>query len=403
MTAHKSVPAWRVPVVMLGLLLAALAITGALIANRPKPEQKATVTPPLLVEVMPLAATVASYRVEAQGTVTPKVSTTLVSEVQGRVVEVAPAFVSGGLVKSGELLVRVEPDDYQIALRAREAELAKARAALEEEKARGQVAALDWQKFKAEQVPELGLRKPQLAQEMANVKYAEAALDKAKRDLARTEIRAPYDALVSAKQVDLGQFVTVGSSLGTLFGTDVAEIRLPLTDNQLATLEQPFLSGEGGEPPAISISAEIGGQRQQWPARLVRSEGVIDSASRFIYVVAEVDDPYQRLNPGRLPLKFGRFVEAVIHGAEYSGIYVLPRGTVHEGNRVVLVDDDNRIQLREVKVAAADASHAYINGGLSDGERLVVTAIANPLPGTLVAVQPVATGAAAEVVAESGQ
>lgn len=372
-----------------GSLLLACAVAAVLIAGRQSPQQQVNLPPPLVVDAVAVTTAPVAFTISAQGTVTPKVTTVLVSEVQGRIVEVAPAFVAGGMVRAGELLVRVEPDDYQIALRAREAELAKASAALEEERARGRVAEREWQAIRADKVPELGLRKPQLAQELANVKYAEAALDKARRDLARTEIRAPYDALISARQVDLGQYVTVATALGTLLGTDVAEIRLPLTDEQLSALALPAVFAADQSLPTVTIEAQLGGQRQQWPARLVRSEGVVESVSRFSYVVAEVVDPYLRqgANDGRQPLTFGRFVTARLTAPDEQPLASIPRASVREGNRVVVVDEANLLQLRNVEIAHANADFAYLKAPLAAGERLVVTPLANPLPGTKVAVR----------------
>ncbi|MBP7547145.1 MAG: efflux RND transporter periplasmic adaptor subunit [Corallincola sp.] len=379
----------RALLVAVGALVAASMASALLIAGRQPAQQKASPPPPLVVEVLTPGVQPVAFSVQTQGTVMPKVTTVLVSEVQGRIVEVAPAFVAGGMVHAGDLLVRVEPHDYQIAVRAREAELARASAALEEERARGRVAEREWQTIRADKVPELGLRKPQLAQELANVKYSEAALDKARRDLARTEIRAPYDALVSARQVDLGQYVSVGTALGTLLGTEVAEIRLPLTDEQLSALALPAVFGADQHLPAVTIEAELGGQRQQWPARLVRSEGVVESVSRFSYVVAEVTDPYrrQRQEDNGLMLTFGRFVSARLTAPDQQLLAAIPRASVRDGNRVVVVDGASQLQLRAVAVAFSDTDFAYLRSPLAAGERLVITPLANPLPGTPVAVR----------------
>ena len=384
-------------------LLLACAVAAILVAGRQSPQQQVNLPPPLVVDALAVGAAPVAFTISAQGTVTPKVTTVLVSEVQGRIVEVAPAFVAGGMVHAGDLLVRVEPDDYQIALRAREAELAKASAALEEERARGRVAEREWQAIRADKVPELGLRKPQLAQELANVKYSEAALDKARRDLARTEIRAPYDALISARQVDLGQYVTVATALGTLLGTDVAEIRLPLTDEQLTALALPAVFSADQSLPTVTIEAELGGQQQQWPARLVRSEGVVESVSRFSYVVAEVADPYLRQGAvdGRQPLTFGRFVSARLTAVDQQPLTAIPRASLRDGNRVVVDDGANLLQLRPVEVAHANADFAYLKTPLAAGERLVVTPLANPLPGTQVEVRGDAVAAKADADAKA--
>lgn len=366
------------------IVLAVVAAIG-LASMRKPPEKKEEQRPGILVNAQQIASQDLIYRIQSQGTVRPKLETNLSSEVNGRIVEVAENFVEGGFFNQGDLLVRVEQADYLTNVKAAEASLANAQSALEEEKARGRVAEEEWRSFTAGKAPELGLRRPQLAGALATVRSAEAELERANRDLARTEIRAPYSGMVKSRDANLGQFISRGTSVGMIYGTDIAEIRLPLTDNDLAFLQIPDFTQNSNEPEVV-LTAAVAGQIMQWPARLVRTEGVLDERSRVIYAVAEVTDPYQRVSRKHSPLRFGRFVQAQILGDATEQVVVIPRHLLLAQQQVLVVDKDSQLQFRPVIVERSDEHSAYIRSGFIDGDRLATSAIANPLAGTAVRV-----------------
>lgn len=378
----------------ISILIVAVFIFMILVMTRMTPEKRSEPQPDLLVQVMDVNTQTISYQVESQGTVRPKLRTELVSEVNGRVVNVAEAFVEGGYFKQGDVLIRVEQGDYVSAVKSAQADLARARASLEEEKARAKVAEEEWASIAKDEAnaPELYLRKPQLARELANVRSAEAALERARRDLSRTEIRAPYDGLVKSKTVDLGQFISRGTSLGNIVGTELAEVRLPLTDNDLAYIQLP---DDNKGRLAVKLSTKIAGKLQSWNALLVRSEGVLDEQSRVVYAVAQVRDPYNRLGQSHDSiLRFGRFVEASIEADSLNELVVLPRGNLRIGDRVVVVTPENTLDVRDVTVARADDKNVYISAGLNPGERVSLTPIANPINGMKVILEGEREGAA---------
>ncbi len=141
---------------------------------------------------------------------------------------------------------------------------------------------------------DLAMRKPQQAEALASLEFAKADLEKREGDLDRTVIRAPYDGLVREKRADIGQFVNSGSPLAVTFSVEVAEIRLPLPDSQLPYLnldEHELVQGRG---PGVVLSANIGGQLNSWQGRIIRTEGIFDERSRVLYLVAQIDDPYNR-------------------------------------------------------------------------------------------------------------
>ncbi|WP_232361250.1 efflux RND transporter periplasmic adaptor subunit [Paraneptunicella aestuarii] len=363
------------------ILLIAVALTMVMIGAKKAPEKQEAEDKAFLVKAVEVTTKDMNYIVKSQGTVQPKVKTVLSAQVSGKVVKLSDAFVAGGLFQKGDLLIQLEQADYITDFKSAEAELARAKAALEEEQAKGKVAAEEWKSVRDSVAPELGLRKPQLAKEIANVRAAEAQLERAKRNLERTEIRAPYDGLVRSKNVDIGQFVAVGSELGSVYGTDIAEIRMPLSDNDLAYLELSHEGSRGSHLPSkVTLSSQVAGKQFSWDARLVRNEGVLDEKNRVIYVVAEVQDPYMRESAiYDAPLKFGRFVSAQITGNYAENIVVLPRNVLRLDGTVLVVDEERKLHITPVSVQKSDEKLVYISEGLSVGQKVIVSAVPNPV------------------------
>lgn len=364
---------------MLLIIVIAAALAFLLSKARQAPEKKTETRQAPLVQLQEPRFTDLQYQVMSQGNVRAKTETTLVSEVSGKITGIADVFVAGGFFAKGDVLITVEQADYKTAVKAAEAALAAAKAALEEEKARARVAERDWLNYTAGKAPALGLRKPQLASALAKVQSAEADLERAQRDLNRTEIRAPYDGMVRSRNANLGQFVSRGNQLGVLLDTTVAEIRLPLALSDLADLGM-----QDSQLSALPVQLLAG--QQSWSATVVRTEGVLDEKSRVIHAVAELTDPYRRQQAGE-PLRFGQFVSAVIAGRHASQVLQLPRHLLKPGNLVLVADTKLQLQLREVTLDRADATYAYIKAGLQAGDQLVVSPLANPLPGMQVRIE----------------
>jgi len=341
------------------------------------PEEKAEVdnTPIVAVEsisVMPMTLEVSSY-----GVVEPKYETTIVAQVSGEVVELSEKFVRGGLVKKGQLLARIDPNDYHAALIDAQANMASARAALETEVAQGKVAEKEWQQITDTSPTELSLRKPQLAQELANVKSAQAAILRAERNLQRTEIRAPYDAMINSRTIGLGSFVGVGSEIGMLLGTAIAEVRLPVADNQLQYLIDQGLKS------TVNLSGTFAGEELQWQAEIVRSEGVVDDNSRMTYLVAEIQDPYYLNHSNKehdLPLRFGSYVKAKILGINIEQASTVPQYLVIN-DQVALLDSESKLHYAAVNIIRQEGGNVVINKGLIDGDKLIVSSLDYPVEG----------------------
>lgn len=379
---------WSKVVLPIVIVAGAVLVASVIIATKPEAARKPAPPPSLLVDVAAVGRQPVTFVVQSQGVVTPRTRTTLVSEVSGQIVDVAPAFVSGGFFKRGDLLVRIDPRNYQTALKRARSEVAKAKTKVATEHALAGYAYQDWQRLRSRNAAsrpasDLALRKPQLAEAVAGLESAEADLDKATEDLARTVIRAPYDGMVREKRADIGQFVNIGTALAETFATDYAEVRLPLPQVDLQYVDLP--SGEDSSSLPVTLNADIGGINHAWQGRIVRSEGVFDADSRVLHVVAQVHDPYGTGDQaGHEPLRIGTFVTAAIQGRAGGDLFVIPRHSLQRGNTLWIVDEDMTIQPRRLDVVRADEQFAYVATGLEDGERYTVTPPEQPLPGILV-------------------
>ncbi len=359
-----------------GILAIGVGVSAKLISSAPKADRERAPQALPVVEVIEVARADFPVRVHSQGTVEPLTESVLVSQVSGRIVETGPAFRVGGFFAKGELLLRMEPTDYETAIVVAEAEVARRRLELEEERARAAQAEEEWASITPQrEARALHLRKPQVASAEAALRAAEASLAQARLNLQRTRIVAPYAGRVLEQNADLGQFVGVGTPLGKIFSTDAAQIRLPLTDEQqalLALAESYPESGPAG--PAVTLTASIGQSRLTWQGSVVRTEGVIDPQSRQLFVVAEIADPYGRRS-GQPPLRIGQFVEAEIEGRLLRDVFAIPREAVRLGREVLVVASDGKLYRRALEVVWRDPRFVVAAAGLEPGDRVSLTAI----------------------------
>jgi len=362
------------PIVILAV--GAAAMVGFLSMKKP-PEEKAKVDNTPIVAVSEVSVAPMTLEVSSHGMVTPKYETELIAQVNGEIVELSDTFLRGGFVKKDQLLARIDPNDYQAALIDAQASMATARAALEKEVAQGKVAEREWKQITDTSPTELSLRKPQLAQEIARVKAAQASVLRAERNLERTEIRAPYDAMINSRNIGLGSFVGVGSKIGHVLATDTAEVRLPVADNQLE-----FLANQGVKAK-VNLVGIYAGKETQWSATIKRSEGVIDNKSRMGYLVAELDDPYQLKNNAKqsvAPLRFGSYVNAQIVGNNVAQATMVPRHLVING-KVAILDSDSKLHYVAIDIVRQQGSNVIVANGLAHGDRLIVSALDYPVNG----------------------
>lgn len=370
------------------VLVVGLAIAFALLVGKPRPEarpEQPRERPGVDVLAVQLEDTV--LVVHTQGTVAPRREIDLVAQVAGTVVSVAGHFANGGFFTAGDELLLIEPADYEHALVRAESQLADAQQLLATEKARAVQAKREWRDLGSQEANDLFLRKPQLAATQAALRAAEAERDQARLDLTRTRIVAPFNGRVREARVDLGQYVTTGAAVARYYSTDVVEVRLPVTDRQLALLDLPRgYEGEGMElQPEVEISAVIGGERWTWQGRITRTDASIDVDSRLLYAVAEVDAPFARdAGSKRPPLNVGQFVEARIAGRAQEGVVILPRRALQPEDRIWVLDDADRLVSQRVNVLQADESQVVVRGNLPEGSRVVVQPLSVMIAGQVV-------------------
>ena len=379
----------RILQVLLPLIILAAAGVGALTMywNRPPVETLAPVFTPPGVRVHEVTLVDAPLTVVSQGTVRPRTESQLVTEIDGRVIWVAQSFVEGGFFEAGDVLLRVDPFDYEQQLVSARSQLAQARLRLAEEEAEAEVAQREWEALGRGDPRELALRKPQLEDARAAVAAAEAGVERAMRDLERSDIVAPYAGRVRLKDADIGQYVRRGDTLATVYAVDTAEIRLPLPDDQLAYLDLPLLY-RGVEPnrfPDVTLRATFAGETHAWQGRIVRTESEIDPVSRMVHAVAEVGNPYAPgPNPNRPPLAVGMYVEAEISGRTVREVAVLPREALRGRNQMLVVMPDDHLVFRTVDVLRTSAESVIVKAGLEAGDLVVISPLDVPTEGMLV-------------------
>ncbi|GAB4126739.1 MAG: efflux RND transporter periplasmic adaptor subunit [Rhodothalassiaceae bacterium] len=374
-----------------GVILLGILGVVALHATKPAPKKEVVEQRPASLYVESVRREPVTLEILSQGTVASRNEIDLISEVSGRIVEVAPAFVAGGTFRKGDLLLRIEDANYRFAVTEAEAQVAAAALAAATEEARAEVARKQWKwneiEEKTDSPTALALKIPHVQDARARLAAARAQLERAQLDLAKTEIRAPFDGRMREKSAGIGQFVGVGARLGRIFSTEIVEVRLPLTDQQLAELGLPvaYTAKSRDEAPEVTLEATLAGQVRQWKGRIMRTDAVIDRETRLYHAIAEVVDPYGDRKEGTVPLPVGLFVTAHIPGRQMKEAYIFPRAALRGNDRVYALDDEDRIVFRTVDVISSNAERVVVGGGVFEGERVVVSPVSGVREGMPVA------------------
>ncbi|HEX6201717.1 MAG TPA: efflux RND transporter periplasmic adaptor subunit, partial [Thermoanaerobaculia bacterium] len=407
----------------MALVAVVVVATGALVAFlavrfHPEPERhEPEVLPPVVETVIAMRQPVA-LDVRSQGTVEPRTESELVAQVAGRIVAVDDSFADGGFFRPGEVLVAIDPRDYELALADARAAVAQAETLLAREEAEAAVARQEWEELGRGEPSPLVLRVPQVTEARARVAAARAAVERAGLELARTRVTAPFPGRVRATHADVGQVVAPGTPLATVYATDSIEVRLPVAKDELAFLDVSVGENDGAGPP-VTLSAELSGAPRSWRGRIVRTAGAIDPRTRMLDLFARVDDPFQRNGGGGSPLPIGLFVEAEIAGKTIDGAFVLPRAALRAGrvsgvpgaggggDEVLVVDAAGRARFRTVDVLRTRGDEVVVSAGLDDGERVIVSALEDAVDGMRVrlaeAVAPEAAAAEPGAAGDEGE
>lgn len=327
----------------LAIIAVAIVVAIVMLRGKPKIEPRQVDAPLPIVKAQTIAIGEVPVTVVAYGNVTARRRLDLTAQVGGRIVWQAPNFEPGEVVAAGDVLLRIDPTDYELALAEARQSLSSARLSLADAKSLRQAARVD----EAE----------------ATVAAAQARIARAERDLVNTEISAPYAAVIDEQLVEEGQFVSIGTRLGRILGADRAEVRLSIPPQDIA-----FIDAAGG---GVTLASSVENSDETWSGSVVRVEARLDSETRVFPVVVEVEDPLSRERHGT-PLRFGQFVRAEVAGGLVPGAVTLPQAALHGDDDVFLLEGD-QLTRRSVDVARISDGGALVTGGLENGERVVTT------------------------------
>jgi len=362
------------------LIFVGFVIMGNILkASSKQPDIKKRSRPVLAVMASTAISDTVQLKVNVQGQSRPRTEIDLVPEVGGKIISVSSKFISGGIFNKGDVLYRIDPSDYQVAVVRAEAAVARAQQILIREQSEGAIAKLDWDDLgNGKEATALTLRKPQLLETQAGLQSAEADLENAKIRLRRTAVTAPFNGQVREKFADIGQFVNPGAKLGRIFSTDIAEVRLALSDADIARINLPlaFVAESREVAPDVKLSATIGGQLREWDGKIMRTDAAYDPQTRSMYAIAEVLDPYGKgAADGNFPLAPGLFVDAAIAGKIIENVILIPRDGLRPEDKVYTVDADGIATSNDVIVVDTNPDRAVLLSGIEPGALVIVSAM----------------------------
>lgn len=385
-----------IPAAVLG---AAIWTTSVLMASAPRTERTSEPRLPPVVDVAPLEAQTVPRIVDASGTVLPAEEVTISPEVDGRITEIHPALQPGGIIHKGDLLVRIDAEQYELAVSSAKATLAGAEAALEIEQGRRRVAEREWELFgkdlaNAEMGRELALREPQLNQAKAQIASARNAVAQAELDLRRTAVYAPFDALVLSENVDLGQHVGPGDTIASLAGTSAFWIKATLAAEKF----NAFLSSSKDESPVVRVYNDLNGKAGEPAAigHLLRHLGQVNQEGQMAEILVEVADSLLIEKPsatGR-PLLLNSFVRLEVDVPPLENAIAIPWSGLRENSELWIADAGDRLKMYPADVIWTQVDGVAVADTFSPGDRLIVSPLNEVLPGMQVRVRDAAAATA---------
>ncbi|MCF6219690.1 MAG: efflux RND transporter periplasmic adaptor subunit [Robiginitomaculum sp.] len=363
----------------LPLIVLFAAAAGIMFMGKLKPKAETKNEPPSATPVVTAFAENRSVElsVASQGEVRPRTEINLAAQVGGRVVWLAPDFLEGGQFTKGQVILRLESAEYDLRVTQADANVAQAQTVLTREISESDIARRDWDDLGEGKASALTLREPQMAEARARLAAAQAQLGEAKLQQSRTVVYAPFDGRVRERFVSLGDTISAGQNIGRVYGVAIAEVKLPLTDVDMARLGLGigFMSTKAKPGPEVKLSATVAGEPHTWQGRITRISSSYDSATRVLFAYAVVHDPYGKGADNGVPLASGLFVNVHIAGREVVNSIVVPRTALRGSDTVYIANDDKTLSLRTVKVASSSKDMVVISAGLSSGEQVITSPI----------------------------
>ena len=387
---RKKLWIWRALIFVLPVLVIGGAIGGfiAMSALKPKPEEKEDAVKAIPVLTAVAAQDDVTLKVNVQGEVQPRTEINMVPQVSGLITYMSPKFIEGGRFNKGDLLVRIDPAEFELRVTQARANVAQAETVVTREASEATIARQDWEELgRAGEPTPLTLRQPQMAEAKAQLASTEARLAEAELQLARTSLYAPFTGRVTMRHIDQGEFVTVGTKLGEVYATNVMDVRLPMTNEELrrAGLSLGFEATSKTPGIPVTLSANVAGQYSEWQGRIVRTDSRFDSQTRVLYAYVEVRDPFGAGASNGVPLAPGLFVNAAVDGQKLDNIIVIPR-TALRGTDKVYVAKDDTLSIKTVNVMSSNRNEAILGGGIEIGDAVITSPIRGVADGMKIAV-----------------
>lgn len=373
--------------ILIPAVIVLLAAVGAyaMIKTAPKALRRppATVLPTVEVATYELGAH--DVRISVMGTVVAAHEVTLESRVTGEVVSVSETFAPGGFFQAGEEVLRIDPQDYELALSEVKAEVITAQYDLKVEQGYQNVAGREWNLLKksakgTSQEADLALRKPHLEKAKADLAAAKAKLRQAEIDLERTHITAPFAAMVEEKSTDMGAMVTSQEALATLVGTDEFWVQVSVPVDRLDWIELPSANGTSGA--MATVVSGTNGHTSRRQGQVIRLLPSLESEGRMARVLVAVKDPLNlQGDPSLKPLLLGSYVKVFIDGGKLADSYAIPRTAFRDNSKLWVLGQDGSLDIREITPAWRDGETILLSEGLAPGERVVLSSLSTPMQG----------------------
>jgi len=396
-TPPQGLPRWLTAIVILVVLVGGIGIAVAFVQTKPKTEKEQEQATFPLVEVATVELGTQPVVMQLNGQVMAAQKVALMPEVGGRIVWHADELVPGGRFEKGAPLVRIDSRDYALMLKQQQAQLANQQLALKVEKGRGKVAEREWEIFKKEREqaglpppPDQGadgegalaLRAPHLKSAQVSVSSARSSLSRAKLQLSKTMMTAPFNAFVQMENVEKGQLVSPGSQLATLVGTDAFWVQVSIPVDKLDFVKLPR---DGQQGSSATVRLDTGRDQLTRKGHVIRLLGDLDQVGRLARLLVEVEDPFQLKSDqpptSNIPLLLGAFVTVSIDGVDLHDVAQVPRRALYENNKVFALKADNTLTIKKVDIVWGSDDMALVTGPLENGERVVISKLATPVEG----------------------
>ncbi len=372
------------------VLVVAIIISVFLIWLKPVAEKKASRDEPPYVETITAVAENIPVPVTSQGTVRAGKEIRLIAEVSGRINYLAEEKMNGAFFQQGDLLLAIDDTDYRLALRRSEAQMAAAQQQLERVRIEAEQARQDLKQIgrATSTASDYALKKPHLAEAEANLRAAKADQEIARLQLNRSRITAPFNGRAIQRQVDVGQYVNVGTQLAEIYSIEKVEVSLPLSLDQLNLLGMHVQGHpENKQQISIKLRADISSELLEWDAEFSHIESQLDIKNRLLNLVVKVERPFELSDSVKAALTPGMFVRAYLRGVPKPSVFQLPRSTLRASNTIWIIDENNQLEIRNVELYTKDEQHIYVSSGLQSGDRVVLGAIDYPVHGMQLSIE----------------